>query len=416
MTMKETQNLMEKMIKTAVSYPSFPGEEKAVQMWLQEQLSDLGFQTYEWEPDPELLAAHPSFPPTDTLDLTDRPSVAGVLELGDPDDGPTIVLNGHADVVPVDEEEWTHDPFDPRWENGRLYGRGALDMKSGLVACIFAALSVAENNEDLDGRIVVESVVGEEEGGIGAATAAASNPYPFDRDAVFIAEPSDFELVIASEGSLMKRLEIRGKSAHAARTWEGESVLPHFERIRRAFKELEEERAERVSHPLYDQFENPWPVNFGTVDAGTWASSVPSTLTTEIRIGVAPNETVADVEAEYQRCLDRVVEESDWLAEHPPKFERFSVQFEGSEVNRDEPIVQSLVEAARANGIENPKYQGFTGGTDARHYLEAGIPTIVFGPGSPDIAHQPDEFIELDAVVKGKEIIADTVRTYLQTE
>lgn len=406
---------MKDLFDTMVSFPSYPGEEKAVQSWLSKQLSDLGFQTYEWQPDADLLESHPSFPPSHTLELADRPSIAGVLELGTPGDGPTIVLNGHADVVPVDETEWTTDPFDPRWEDGRVYGRGTLDMKGGLVACIFAARSVFERSDDLDGRIVVESVVGEEEGGIGAVTAAGNNPYPFERDAGLIAEPTDFDIAIATEGSLMKRLEIDGQSAHAARAWEGESVLPHFERIRRAFKDLERERAERVTHSLYQGLKNPWPVTFGTVTAGKWASTVPSTLTAEIRLGVAPHETVSEVEAAYQQRLDQVRTNSEWLSAHPPRFTRFSVQFEGAEVGRDEPVVRSLAHTIQQRGAKDLKYTGFTAGTDARHYIEAGIPTVVFGPGSPDTAHQSNEAIEWADVVASSEIIADATASALET-
>jgi acetylornithine deacetylase len=402
-------------VRELVSFDSYPGEEAAAQAWLRGRLDELGFETYAWEPDPDVLAAHPSFPPVETLQLDDRPSVGGVLELGDPDAGPTVVLNGHVDVVPIDEDAWNAAPFDPRWEDGRLYGRGSLDMKSGLAACVFAALAVeaAADDRGLDGRVVVESVVGEEEGGVGAATAAAANPYPFERDAAIIAEPSDFALVVAAEGSLMKRLELVGESAHAARTWEGESVLPHFERIRHAFERLERERAERVTHPLFEAYDTPWPVNVGTVEAGTWASSVPAQLTAEIRIGVAPHETVDEVEAAYAARLDEVVQDDAWLANHPPTFERFSVQFEGSEVARDEPVVERVAAAAVAHGIEEPVYEGFTGGTDARHYIDAGIPTVVFGPGSVDLAHKPDEHVEWEDVRRGCAIIADATAATL---
>ncbi len=418
MVMQIRENSMRETLERFVSFASYPGEEAAVQSWLRGQLEELGFETYEWEPDPEILADHPSFPPPETLDLEDRPSVAGVLEFGEPDAGPTLILNGHADVVPVERDAWTSDPFEPRWDDGRLYARGALDMKGGLVACIFAALAVAERAEEgegesLDGRLVVESVAGEEEGGIGAATAAMRNPYPFERDAALVAEPTDFAVVIAAEGSLMKRLGIVGESAHAARRWEGESVLPHFERIRHAFEDLERERAERVTHPLFEAYENPWPVNFGTVEAGSWASSVPAELTSEIRIGVAPQETVREVEVEFQERLDAVAAESDWLSAHPPTFERFSIQFEGSEIDRDEPIVRRLVAAAGEYGITEPEYEGFTGGTDARHYIDAGIPTVVFGPGSVDLAHRPDEYVRWDDVVRASEIIATTAESYL---
>jgi len=87
--------------------------------------------------------------------------------------------------------------------------------------------------------------------------------------AALVAEPSEFDVVVAAGGSLMKRLTVRGRSAHAGRRWEGESVLLHFERIRHAFEALERERSERVTHPLYEAFDIPWPVDFGTVEAAT---------------------------------------------------------------------------------------------------------------------------------------------------
>lgn len=407
---------MREMLEKIVTFPSFPGEEMAIQAWLRDQLEAFGFRTYEWQPDPNVIKSHSSFPPLNTLQLDGRPSVAGVMELGNPSDGPTIVLNGHADVVPVDEDKWTDDPFEPRWEDGRLYARGALDMKSGLISTIFAALAVAEHADELDGRIVIESVAGEEDGGIGAATAAMNNPYPFERDAMLIAEPTGFNIVVASEGCLMKRLQLDGKSAHAGRPWEGESVLPHFERIREEFKRLEEERAERIVHPLYREYENPWPVNFGTVNAGTWASSVPSNLSSEIRIGVAPGETVREVEDEYQQRLNQITEETEWLSEHSPKFERFSIQFEGSEIDQNDTIVKILSRVMNEQGIGSPKYKGTTAGTDARHYIEAGIPAVVFGPGTSGTAHQPNEYIEWEEIVLGSKIIANTARNFLKTK
>jgi acetylornithine deacetylase len=143
------------------------------------------------------------------------------------------------------------------------------------------------------------------------------------------------------------------------------------------------------------------------------SSSVPAQLTSEIRIGVAPHETVADVEAEYRGRLDAVVAESEWLSAHPPSFERFSVQFEGSEIDRNEPIVERLVAAAAEHGITDPRYEGFTSGTDARHYIDAGIPTVVFGPGSVDLAHRPDERVRWDDVVTAGRIMAATAESCL---
>ncbi|SEO93841.1 acetylornithine deacetylase [Halogranum amylolyticum] len=398
------------------------GDEAAAQAWFRERLYDLGFETYEWTADADQLAEHPSFPddPAD-IDVADRPSVGGVLEFGDPEAGKTLVLNGHVDVVPVERDLWSSDPFEPTWiEDGEnLRARGAADMKSGLTACVFAALALRkehDEHESLDGRVVVESVVGEEEGGIGAAAAALDNPYPFERDAALVAEPTNLRVVTATEGSVMKRLHLTGRSAHAATRWVGESVLPHFETVRHAFEELEQERGESVSHPLYNEFPIPWPVVFGTVQAGSWASTVPAELTAEVRIGVAPGETVDEVETQFEERLAEVVADSEWLSARPPKFERFSVQFEAGETAPDESVVAALRGGMREAGLDDTDPRGATYGADSRHYVAAGIPTVLFGPGTIEQAHYPDETVRWSDVERARETITASARRYLSAK
>ncbi len=401
---------LEAFLDRLLRFDTTDGNEAEAQAWFAEELDRMGLEVYEWEADPEGLADHPSFPDDPAeIDADGRPSVGGVLELGS--GGRTLVLNGHVDVVPADRESWSSDPFDPVWEGDRLTARGAVDMKGGLAACVFAALALADR-EGLTGRVVVESVVGEEEGGIGAAAAALSNPYPFERDAAIVAEPTKLEPVVATEGSLMKRLRLRGRSAHAATRWHGESVLPHFERIRRAFSDLETERGERVSHPLYREFPIPWPVNCGTVRAGSWASSVPAALEAEFRIGVAPGESASEVEAEFEGRLAEVVAESEWLTEHPPSFERFSIQFEPAETDPEERVVRAVSDALAASGRPGEP-RGATYGADSRHYVEAGIPTVLFGPGNIDQAHFPDETMSVSELVEATDLLADAAARYL---
>ncbi|WP_458187778.1 M20/M25/M40 family metallo-hydrolase [Haladaptatus sp. NG-WS-4] len=407
-----------------LAFDTTGGQEGPAQAWLADRLAELGFETYQWTADAEQLAGHPSFPDdpadvehteasADGPSLAERPSVAGVLEFGDPESGPTLVLNGHVDVVPVTRESWDTDPFEPTWDGDDLTARGAADMKSGLAACVFAAKHLAERDEQgSNGRVVVESVVGEEEGGLGAVAAALSNPYPFERDAAIVAEPTDLTPVVATEGSVMKRLRLTGRSAHAATRWRGESVLPHFERIRRAFFELEAERSESVTHPLYEEFEIPWPIVVGTVDAGTWSSTIPANLTAEMRLGVAPGETVDDVEAAYERRLEAVVAESEWLSEHPPEFERFSIQFEPAEIDADEPVVGALQSAMADFGLET-NLRGETYGADSRHYVAAGIPSVVFGPGTIEQAHFPNETVHWPDVEAAGAVLVDAAREFL---
>ncbi|QZP36258.1 M20/M25/M40 family metallo-hydrolase [Halobaculum magnesiiphilum] len=408
------------------SFETTDGDEAAAAQWLRDRLADAGFETYSWEADPERLAEHPSFPddPAD-IDAAGRPSVAGVLPFGDPDAGRTIVLNGHLDVVPADDDLWTSDPFDPVWgvaDDGAetLTCRGAVDMKAAVAACVHAALDLREavdsGDLNIDGRVVVEAVAGEEEGGIGAAAAALDSPYPFDRDAALVAEPTELRAVTATEGTVMKRLEIAGRSAHAATRWNGVDTLPLFEEIRRGFTDLEAERCERVTHPLYEGFDVPWPVVCGRVEAGSWASTVPGTLTAEWRIGVAPGETVDEVEAEFEERLARIVAEDDWLREHPPEFERFSIMFEPAEIGADEPVVRSLRAAMTDAGLSDTAPVGATYGADNRHYVAAGVPTVVFGPGSVERAHFPDETVRWTDVETARTVIRDAAARFLATD
>lgn len=455
-------------------FRSTAGKERAAADWMERKLDGLGFETYAWDADADRLATHASFPDDpNEIDVAGRRSVAGVLEIGDavtavgtgvatntnggtetdsdtasrhPGDGidelrtdaavephrPTIVLNGHLDVVPAESSSWSSDPFDPTWrtpaegehgetneERRTLTARGAADMKSGVAACVGAALDVRAAAErgafdpPASGlRIVVEAVAGEEDGGYGAATAALTNPYPFERDAAIIAEPTELRPVIACEGCLMAELRLVGRSSHAATRWRGEDVLPRFEAIREAFSALENERARTVTHPLFEGVPVPWPVVCGTVEAGSWASTVPAALTAEFRIGVAPGETVDEVERAFRDRLEAVAAEDSWLREHPPALDRFSVQFEPSETPVDAPVVEAVREGLADVGASNTEPVGATYGTDARHYIEAGIPTVVFGPGTIDEAHYPNETIEWASVEEGRAAIAATVRAF----
>jgi acetylornithine deacetylase len=209
----------------------------------------------------------------------------------------------------------------------------------------------------------------------------------------------------------MKRLELRGRSAHAATRWRGADTLDAFAAVRERFRDLERERDARVDHPLYGDYPVKWPVVCGTVAAGDWASTVPAALTAEWRLGVAPGETVAAVEREFEAALAGVLEDlGDGFA---AAFERFSVQFEPSEVDPDEPVVRAVQAGMAAAGLADTEPQGATYGTDARHYVEAGVPTVVFGPGSIDEAHYPDETVDWREVERAVDVFRAAAERYL---
>lgn len=407
---------LKEFVEEFLTFDSTRRNEKPAQEWFETKLKEFGFETYVWEADEGALSSIRSFPDANEIDAEERPSVGGVLEFGDPDAGSTLVLNGHVDVVPVEETSWQRDPFDPTWEGDRLIARGAADMKSGLSMLVFVAMYLREEaGDDLDGRIVVESVTGEEEGGIGAPAAALENPYPFDRDAAIVAEPTDLDVVTTTAGVFTAELEVYGRSAHAATRWRGESVLSRFERIRRAFEDLESERDARLTHPLYE-YPISWPVNVGVVESGSWVSNVPAKLSAKVRIGYAPGETMEEVKGEFDERLETLAGEDEWLASNPPKFEQYGVYFEPSEVRSETEIVRTLQETLEERGRTDTGPVGKTYSADSRFYNEAGIPSVLFGPGSVEQAHFPDEYVYWPEVLEAAEVVSETARTYLEAD
>jgi acetylornithine deacetylase len=323
-------------------------------------------------------------------------------------------LNGHVDVVDASEEMWSTDPFEPVWDGDHLIGRGSADMKSQLAALVYSARYLKDEFEDeLDGRLVVEIVSAEEDGGMGTATSALSNPYPFERDAAIVAEPTNLRLATATEGTLVLKLKISGLSAHSGTRWEGESVLPHFEEIRKKFEILEKDRHKSIEHPLYQDYQIRWPVNFGVVRAGTWPSMVPDELTADMRIGVAPSESHEEVETQFRQELRHITKNNSWLNNHPPKLEKFASNFPSAEISRAEPIVKTFQDSLQRLELKEDII-GLSFGADSAWYVEAGdIPSIVFGPGKIENAHIPDEKIQWSDVLTASKVYTNVAREFL---
>ena len=206
-------------------------------------------------------------------------------------DGATLMLNGHIDVVPIgDPDAWDAQPFAAETRGSRLFGRGACDMKAGLVAALWAAEAIRTAGVRLRGDLLLASVQGEEDGGLGTFATLRRG---WRADACVIPEPTSLAMIPANSGALTFRLRVRGLATHAARRTEGVSAIEKFWPLHRALTELERRRHEGVD-PRMARWPLAHPISIGTVHAGDWASSVPDLLVAEGRFGVAIGESVAD--------------------------------------------------------------------------------------------------------------------------
>ena len=187
----------------------------------------------------------------------------------------SLIVNGHADVVPVgDRQAWHASPWSAHIQAGRLYGRGACDMKAGLAVGISAAAALKQSGLPLRGRPVVQSVVGEEDGGIGTFAMAERG---YRADAALVLEPTGLRLVPAQAGALSFRLRISGRSAHASVPLRGRQRHREI-RAGRSAAPAAGALAQSTIHPLFAQYPIPYALNIGRVRAGSWSSTVPDEL------------------------------------------------------------------------------------------------------------------------------------------
>lgn len=400
------------LIQELVRIPSVTGDEGAVQEVVATRMREQGLETDIWEPDPAELAPYAEHVGAfDTL--TGRPNVVGTLRSAG--NGRSLILNAHIDTVePGDVARWTSPPFAAEIRDGAIYGRGALDMKAGLVTNLVALRALARAGLRPLGNVIVESTISEEDGGAGALAAILRG---YRADAAIITEPTGLDTVIAQGGSLVFRLHLEGRSAHAAVRNEGVSAIEKFAVLHQGLLGFEARRNAAIDHPLYAQLPNKIAINVGTLRSGSWPSSVPEWLIAEGRAGLVPGEELQTFKGEFEAEVARIAASDPWLAEHPPRVEWFSGQFAPVEISPEDPLTKLVGEAHTAvTGTVSPT-TGVTYGADMRHFVLFGeMPCLMYGAGDVQWAHYTDEHIVIDDVVTATKTIAVAIANWCGVE
>jgi acetylornithine deacetylase len=310
---------------------------------------------------------------------------------------PGLILNGHTDVVPTgDPNLWPDgDPFSARISDGIMWGRGTCDMKGGLAAIIGAVAAIAAAGVSLRKPLAVHTVVGEEDGGVGAF---ATLQRGHTGEACLIAEPTAGGVIPANAGSLTFRLELTGLATHGSTRTRGVSAIEKFEPIHHALQALEAER-NRDPHPLLKHLDLANPLSVGTIQAGDWASTVPDLLIAEGRYGVRLGEPVAEARAAFERAVAEACTKDEWLRDHPVQVTWPGGVFASGLLPEGDPLLDDVLRAAVDAGADNPDVKGGPYGSDLRQYAGAGIPTLQYGPGDVRFAHAVDEHVALAEVL-----------------
>ena len=308
------------------------------------------------------------------------------------------MLQGHLDVVPPgDPETWGGaDPFSAEIRDGALHGRGACDMKAGAAANLAVVRTLRAAGVRLEKPLAVHSVVGEEDGGLGAfATLRRGHR----GEAAVITEPTSARIVTATAGALTFRIEVAGRSAHGSMRREGVSALEAFWPIYAALTELERER-NAAPDPLFGS-DLPYALSVGMVHAGDWASNVPDKLTAEGRLGVQLDEDPRHARLALEYAVAEASAKDPWLRENRPVVTWPGGQFASGRTDVDHPLVEEVLAAVRDTGGPAPSLGAEVYGSDLRLYAGiGGIPTLHYGPGDIRVAHGPQEHVRLDEVAQ----------------
>jgi acetylornithine deacetylase len=394
-----------KLLQKLVQADSIQGNEQQAQKVVIKTLHKIGLKVDVWEPDGNELSKHPDFS-SSRQEFIGSPNVVGILK--GTGEGRSLILNGHIDVVPEgDLEQWEYAPYSGKIIDGKLYGRGATDMKGGNVSLLLALSALRALGIPLKGDVIFQSVIEEESGGLGTLAAILRG---YKADAAIIPEPTNMKIFPKQQGSMWFQIEVKGLSAHGGTRYEGVSAIEKAFLVVEHIRELEKRRNKRINDPLYSKVPIPIPINIGKIAGGDWPSSVADRVKLEGRMGISPEETMEEAKHEMENWLLTLKEMDPWFNEHPVTLDWFGARWVPGAIDIEHVFVEKLTSSYQKVLGFAPIIEASPWGTDGGLLTKVGAtPTIVFGPGVTEKAHFPNEYIEIDKVFEVAEIIALTI-------
>jgi len=311
--------------------------------------------------------------------------------------GASLMLNAHTDTVGVTDME---APFQPVTRDGRLYGRGAYDMKSGLAACMLALKAAQEMA--LRGDVMLSAVVDEEYGSIGAeALLAEWERWP--ADAVLISEPTELDISIAHRGFVWLAIETLGLAAHGSRPQLGVDAISKMGKVLVALDAHDRAMRAAPTHELLGS----GSLHASLICGGEELSMYPAHCKLQVERRTIPGETRAGVEAEMQSILDEIAAaDPDFKAQAEASFARSAYQIEAAH-----PLVQQLKRVAQARLGRDAPLIGSSWWMDSALFGDKGIPTVVLGPAGAG-AHAKEEWVDLSSVERCRDIYIDLIAEF----
>jgi succinyl-diaminopimelate desuccinylase len=326
-----------------------------------------------------------------------------------------LLLEGHTDVVTEgDPKDWTRPPFAAEMIDGRIYGRGAADMKSGLAAAMVALAAFRRAGVTPEGKLVVGALVDEEDAMLGVrhlVTTAVGR----ELDAAIICEPEQNELCLEQRGVVWARIRARGKMAHGAMREAGINPITALGAILARVPALERRLRKQCERSRYLKPPTVTPTIMQGPPRGVGAPQsnvIPATAELTLDVRITPGIGSEGIQAELE-ALCRAAETAvpgvkiEWEAVNPFRL--------ATKVEKSDALVQAMIHGVRKATGSAPRYGGVPGSTDGTILrMELGIPIVTCGPGNRLIPHQADEYVEAKEVVDAARIYAASALKYLE--
>jgi len=315
---------------------------------------------------------------------------------------PGLVFNGHLDVVPVGEQTWSHPPFAGEVADGKVWGRGSSDMKGGVAAMLVAAKALVQSGAPLRGDLIFTGTAGEEDTMIGAEAIRGADILG-DIQAIVISEPTSNSVGTAERGVLWLELTTYGKTAHGSTPHLGQNAVMMLAPL---LDDLQRMEIPFTPHPVLGGFTR----SINTIHGGVATNVVPDRCVLTIDMRTVPGQDHAAIVRQIEA----------WLADQERRRPGFraslavSRDLPSATTMPDDPAVTRFVAAATRGMGREPQHAVVRFATEAAIFVPAfDVPAIIFGPGDPALAHQPDEFVEIARMVEAARAFAEIAAEFL---
>ncbi len=400
------------------SHPSTRGNEKSAQEFMAGELAARGYEIDRWQIDIEEIRHLPGFSPV-LGPYEDAVNVVGIHR-GRGENGRSLILNGHIDVVPAGPlDMWDSPPFEPRVAEGWLYGRGGGDMKAGLASNLFALDALTACGLAPAADVFFQSVVEEECTGNGALACLARG---YTADAALIPEPFAEHLVTAQLGVLWFQVHLKGLPTHVAYAGTGSNAIEAAIPLISALHEMEHRWNAAENRPAdYAHMDHALNLNIGRIEGGDWTSSVPAWCVFDVRMGLFPGQSIDDAKAEIEQVIMEAARENAFLRNSLPEIVYHGFHAEGYALSQDgsaraADAISALERAHHGITGDALEREAITATTDARFFgLYADTPALVYGPRAEAI-HGFNERVELESMRRVTKATALFIADWCGTE